>query len=190
MLLSFLTFRLYDEFMTEKIVLDFEKELLRDETELNEDVSDYVSSIFSINDCFINDSSLNPQVRLQDLEKVKKEIVKQFEDGQFQDEYRSLLGSEALSLERKYLFNILSDLLVVTKEEEITKEKFLESILNEFSYLDSNDFYKNPESDIRLVNFEDFPVSESDINLKRKQIIKNSFEGNLEKYLNLFTEKY
>ena len=189
MLLSFLTFRLYDEFMTEKIVLDFEEELLRDETELNEDISDYVSSLFGINDCLINDSSLNPQVRLQELEKVKKEIIKQFEDGQFQDEYKSLLGSEALSLERKYLFNILSDLLAVTKEEEITKEKFLESILNEFSYLDSNDFYKNPESDIRLVNFEDFPVSESDINLKRKQIIKNSFEGNLEKYLNLFREK-
>src|SRR3989338_4549825 len=108
----------------------------------DDDIYDYISSLFSMDDASIRENKLNPLGRIYGLkvaeekvfEKIKTELL------EADEEVKTSFNNSIELIKRNYLFQIIGDLLDVKEnllQEEENKEKALSCILKEIGYLDS-----------------------------------------------------
>ena len=161
--------------------------------EANEDIYEFVSSLFSVEEKTLLNNELFPLIRLESLNKIKEKAFEEvFEEKEIYDE-------AVKTISRDYLIRIFQDFLNMDIYEFYASESLINNSLyliqKQITYLDTiGNSISNKESLKELFQNEKefnytFLNSERDCNKKRNLIIKEAFNNNNQRYLNVFKEK-
>lgn len=155
--------------------------------EYAEDVHEYISNLFSTLDSKVLDFKTHPFIRLEELNFLKNKILKETEQKAFWD--KNAINKAVELLETSYLKRILEDFLNVklahTEKENELETKAVHCVMDEIGFLEDSDFSRKIKNGFQYTYFD----RSLNVEKKRNALINELFNGNLDKYLNVFKNK-
>lgn len=172
--------------------------------EANEDIYEFVSSLFNLEEKTLLNDELFPLIRLENLNKTREKVFEQiYKELKEEPEKEEIYKDAAKTISHNYLIRITQDLLKITPADLNPSEDLTNNILyliqRKITYFDTinkntktktllnKEYLKELFNNDKEFNYT-FLNDERNCSKKRDLIIKEVLKGNGRKYLNVFKE--
>jgi len=171
--------------------------------EANEDIYEFVSSLFNLEEKTLLNDELFPLSRLENLNKTREKVSEQiYKESKEEPEKEETYKNAAQTISHNYLTRIIQDLLKIAPADLNPSEDLTNNILyliqRKITYFDTinkntktllnQEYLKELFNNNQEFNYT-FLNDERNCSKKRDLIIKEVLKGNSRKYLNVFKEK-